>query len=327
MKIKLFTHTDLDGVGCAILAYLAFGRKNVEVEYCDYSNVDDKVGDFIKNKALYDSYDWCYITDISMSDAVADMIDKVNKAYIKVRLFDHHITALRLNKYKWCSVTEYLDAAHTVKTSGTELFYLYLKNKLRFTNDLTRMSGISKFVNIVRDWDTWRWRELGDNGVVCKQVNDLFYIYGRDKFIEWFLDQLKYYGLKMFFPKFTDIDKALLDQRQKDIDRYVEEKSKQIQNAVDQFGNIHGLIFAERYFSELGNRLCEMHPEYAYIAMIDVAHGTVSYRTIREGIDLGGEIAHAYGGGGHKKAAGSTFDSKLAMDKITNIIFSEGNEL
>ena len=42
-KIKLFTHTDLDGIGCAILAYLAFGRENVDVEYCDYSNVNDKV--------------------------------------------------------------------------------------------------------------------------------------------------------------------------------------------------------------------------------------------------------------------------------------------
>lgn len=28
MNIKLFTHTDLDGVGCAILAYLAFGIEN-----------------------------------------------------------------------------------------------------------------------------------------------------------------------------------------------------------------------------------------------------------------------------------------------------------
>ena len=46
-KIKLFTHTDLDGIGCAILAYLAFGRENVDVEYCDYSNVNDKVGDLV----------------------------------------------------------------------------------------------------------------------------------------------------------------------------------------------------------------------------------------------------------------------------------------
>lgn len=40
MQYKLFTHTDLDGVGCAILAYLAFGRENVDVEYCNYNDVN-----------------------------------------------------------------------------------------------------------------------------------------------------------------------------------------------------------------------------------------------------------------------------------------------
>lgn len=43
MKIKLFTHTDLDGVGCAVLAYLAFGRENVDVEYCNYDDINDAI--------------------------------------------------------------------------------------------------------------------------------------------------------------------------------------------------------------------------------------------------------------------------------------------
>ena len=56
-KIKLFTHTDLDGVGCAILAYLAFGRENVDVEYCNYDDVDEKVETFIEQEELFKSYD------------------------------------------------------------------------------------------------------------------------------------------------------------------------------------------------------------------------------------------------------------------------------
>ena len=40
--IKLFTHTDLDGIGCAILAKLAFGEE-VDIEYCDYDNINEKV--------------------------------------------------------------------------------------------------------------------------------------------------------------------------------------------------------------------------------------------------------------------------------------------
>ena len=39
MNIKLFTHTDLDGVGCAILAYLAFGIENVRENRRNLKNV------------------------------------------------------------------------------------------------------------------------------------------------------------------------------------------------------------------------------------------------------------------------------------------------
>lgn len=100
-----------------------------------------------------------------------------------------------------------------------------------------------------------------------------------------------------------------MDQKQKDIDRYIAEKEKQLRVAIDQFGKTFGYVFAERYFSELGNRLCKLRPEIEYVAMIDISKGTVSYRSVKEDIDLGGEIAHSLGGGGHKKSAGSTFNA------------------
>lgn len=40
--VKLFSHTDLDGIGCGILAKLAFG-KDVDISYCDYDNIDSSV--------------------------------------------------------------------------------------------------------------------------------------------------------------------------------------------------------------------------------------------------------------------------------------------
>ena len=39
--IKLFTHTDLDGVGCAILAKLAFGEE-VDISYCNYDDINER---------------------------------------------------------------------------------------------------------------------------------------------------------------------------------------------------------------------------------------------------------------------------------------------
>jgi oligoribonuclease NrnB/cAMP/cGMP phosphodiesterase (DHH superfamily) len=36
MKIKLFTHTDLDGVGCAVAANVMF-EGEVDIEYCNFT--------------------------------------------------------------------------------------------------------------------------------------------------------------------------------------------------------------------------------------------------------------------------------------------------
>lgn len=321
-KIKLFTHTDLDGIGCAILAYLAFGRENVDIEYCDYSNVNDKVGEFWENGPV-EEYDKVFITDISIGIDLARTIDLYAGDDIW-HLFDHHNTAIYLNAYDWCQVLDVTPLTH-IKTCGTELFYRYLHVVLdKFPNtDTWTQENIQKFVETVRDWDTWRWKELGEEGIVCKQVNDLFDIYGREKFIDWIIGKPIRLEYMRKFPNFTITEWALLKQKQKDIDRYVEEKSKQLFHRVDEVGHTYGVVFAERYFSELGNRLCELNTDLAYIAMIDISSGTVSYRTIRDDIDVGGEIAHAYGGGGHPKAAGSTFDKDQIQRTVHGLIFSD----
>ena len=183
------------------------------------------------------------------------------------------------------------------------------------------MGNICRFVEIVRDYDTWRWKEVGEEGIICKQVNDLFDIYGREEFIEYIIDSI-YFDIDNVFPLICGTPLALLEQKQKDIDRYIEKKDKQLFTRIDSFGNEYGVVFAEQYFSELGNRLCELHPELSYVAMIDISSGLISYRSIREDVDLGGTIAHSLGGGGHKKAAGSMFDADIIRASIANLVLS-----
>ena len=350
MKIKCFVHTDLDGVGCAILAYLAFGRENVDVEYCDYGDIDETVRAFCET-GLYRIYDHVYITDISISEDTADYIQSECSKYMRElnwHLFDHHTTALGLNKYDWCEVKVNAPVDSYFKTCGTELFAIYLHEGGAFDHHGSYViNNIDRFVGIVRDYDTWRWKDRGKEGVICKQVNDLFYIYGRDKFIRWASNQIYTYreprtvdfdGESLVvlesegysFPWFSEMDRTLLEQKQKDIDIYVEEKNKQLAQKIDEFGNMYGVVFAERYFSELGNRLCEMNPEIAYVAIIDICDGKIHYRTVREDIDVGGEIARSRGGGGHKKAARSEFDGERFRDGLVGLVFSkepEGIEL
>ena len=325
-KIKLFTHgADLDGVGCAILAYLAFGRENVDVEYCDYKDIAEKIRVFWEDGNDY-KYNTVYITDISISEDLAKRIE-THPGVQKWRLFDHHATALGLNKYGWCEV-RVNDNQMNIKASGTSIFFDYLASCDCFKDcNRNKLMNIIRFVEIVRNYDTWRWKELGEERLVCKQVNDLLDIYGREEFIDWAIHGIR--GdfcpspIVNVFPLFSGIDYAVLAQRQKDIDIYIEQKDKQLQVAKDLFGNDFGYVFAERYFSELGNRLCELHPEIEYVAMIDISKGVVSFRSVREDIDLGGEIAHSLGGGGHKKAAGSRFNAgeigKLVSWSVLNV--------
>lgn len=310
MNIKLFTHTDLDGIGCAILAYLAFGKENVDVEYCNYDDVDNKVSQFFI-KGNSGKYDKVFITDISINDDLAGVIDRhvMSRSW---SLFDHHQTALGLNKYDWCNVLIEAADGSGLKTCGTELFGVYLLMQGMFNRySNTVVNNILQFISVVRDYDTWRWTTMGDDGMNSKYTNNLLDIYGRDRFIEVMSARI-YTG----FPSITPEEDLLLEQRKVEIDRYVIQKKEQLIRARDTYGHLYAYVFAERFFSELGNRLCQMTPELDYVVIIDISNGKISYRTIRDDLNLGTEIAHAYGGGGHAKAAGSTFDREYISGLI-----------
>lgn len=303
--IKLFTHTDLDGVGCAVLAKLAF-KDEVDIEYCNYDEINEKVLEYINQN---DNKIPIYITDISVKEELAKLLDKRGN----VQLLDHHPTALELNKYSWCRVM--VEDLSGLKTSGTKMFYHWLGMNGCFSDELENNKLLNRFAELVRDYDTWRWAELGDEGIICKQVNDLLYLYGREKFISWCVSKIccsDSFNL-------DDTDKLLFDIKQKEIDDYVEEKDKQLFTSP-MCGWIAGFVFADKYFSELGNRLCKMHPEIDFVAMIDM-DGTVSYRTIREDLDLGQRVAKQFGGGGHPKAAGSQFSKEVMLKTVEHIFY------
>lgn len=299
--VKLFTHTDLDGVGCAILAKLAFGNE-VDISYCNYDDIDTEVREFISEE---NDVDMCHITDIRIIDEVAKEIDeKFDNFYV----LDHHPTALYLNKYLWCTIKIEDEETH-IKTSGTEMYYHWLVDN----GYLQGSDVLDTFAELVRNYDTWRWAELGEEGIICKQVNDLMYLYGRDRFITWCISQIH----DCVFPRLYASDELILSIKQKEIDDYVEEKNEQL-ITTPMCGRVCGFVFAEKYFSELGNRLCRMHPEIDFVAMIDMS-GTVSYRTVKEDIDLGKDVAQLFGGGGHPKAAGSEFSKEIQLKTIEEI--------
>ena len=302
--VKLFTHDDLDAAGCVVLGKLAF-KDDLQYVMCDHRHINEAV----KSHFELNTNDECHITDITVSKELAEDIDESGRDYW---LFDHHPTALAMNEFPWCEVRINNEAG--IKTSGTEIYYEWLINR----GYITRNDTIDRFVQIIRDYDTWRWAELGDEGIISKQINDLFYIYkdlyGVDAFINWALHCIQVVD---DFPCLYDGEKLMLRMKQKEIDAYVVEKNEQLKTVVLS-GRICGVVFADKHFSELGNRLCTMHPEIDFVAMIDLGHMSVSYRAAKDDINVG-EIAKSMGGGGHPKAAGSKIAEDLQKEALLTI--------
>lgn len=306
MKDKLITHTDLDGISCGLILMETRGLKRENIEYLDYSNVDDRFTEFIDNKE-YKNYNKVYITDLSISDSVAKKIDKYTDNII---LIDHHKTSLFLNKYNWCQVTTERYDQPTCATLLVSLAY-----------PLSKTMNI--FIENIRRWDTWDWTKVED-GYKAKDLNNLLYILGRDKFIDLCI-----------YNEF-DIDKIINDKFAKyiiEIDeenkkKYIEKKSKcgvemkisiPLNNLWREY--LVYVVCADKYISELGNTICKNNPEYDLCIMIDIDNKTLSYRNIKEDIDCSA-IAEYFNGGGHPRSSGSKFGYVSHAD-IYSSIFDE----
>ena len=299
--IKLFTHTDLDGVSCEILGKIAF-EEDINVVRCNYGDIDAKVEEFINST---EEYDKLFITDISVNKEIADKLLSVSD---KVILLDHHKTALWLNEYPYALVQ--VEDESVGKMCGAYLFYEYLKKNHKEFDDTP---ALKLFIDYVRMYDTWEWKEKYDN-IIPKRLNDLMYIDGPNEFIDKMVYRL---GNNLFIFDDTDLMKLQIEQTY--INSYITQKNETLMVNDDLFPEYTvGITFADKYISELGNKLCELHPELDFVVLINMSTLTVSYRTVKDDLDLSA-IAKGFGGGGHPKASGSRFDASIVNDMLNNI--------
>ncbi|MNW28222.1 Oligoribonuclease NrnB [compost metagenome] len=309
VRVKLFTHTDLDGIGCAVMGKAAFGADNCDPVYCNYKDVDEKIRDFLMSPE-YDNFDVAFITDISVGPELAAMI---NSSFAdRVQLLDHHNTALWLNDYSWAYVSQtedplpgVNDGRKTRLASGTSLFFGYL-----YSNGFLKDTSLVEFAEFVRMYDSWEWHDVY-NETTANQLNILFGQIGRYKFVDRFVSKSEVI--------FTKSERDMIEAEQFRIERYIKGKMNTV-FPLDIAEHKAGVVYAEQYHSELGNALSIAYPEYDFIAMINFGTMSVSYRSAHEGIDIGADIAKLYGGGGHPKSAGSPIN-QLYAEAFAKIMF------
>ena len=289
---KLLTHNDLDGVGCGILAKLAFG-KQVKVRYNSIASLNREVEWFLEND---DKNTFLFITDLSVNAENEKKLNVFYRSDGKVQMLDHHKTALHFNDYEWGHVVVEDEAGNL--TSATSLFYDYLVKKQL----LEPTEAIGEFVELVRQYDTWEWEK--NENAHAQRLNALFYLISIEEFEDKMLNRLK---TNEHF-SFDQFEEKILDMEENKIERYIRRKRRElVQTPVGKY--LAGIVYAESYHSELGNELGKEYPHLDYIAILNIGGKRLGFRTIHDHVDVS-EVAGKFGGGGHAKASGSSLTNE-----------------
>ena len=292
MKRLIISHiADPDGVTPIILSKLVFE----EIDYILSENKD--VNDNVKNNL--DKYDFIYVVDLNISEELADFIEENYKE--KIMIIDHHLSCNNMNKYSFIEVNA------EGKESGTSLYYKYLLNN--YNNNLLNRESTKMLVEHVRTMDIYDFSKTSKEE--AEKLEMIFKIYGKDRFIDKFynviINDLELYSKE-------DLNLVTLEKER--IKRYIEEKDF-IEISLDK--KRVGVVFAERYISELGNYLINKYDYLDYIVLINMDK-KISYRGNGK-VDLS-VIAKKFGGGGHINAAGNCLPSGL-KEKVIKEIFPD----
>jgi uncharacterized protein len=301
MQRFLLSHNDLDGVGCGIIAKIAWGEE-AEVRYNSIGGLNFQVAKFLR-KPHKDTK--LIITDLSVNKENEKAIEDYYKKDGQVELIDHHRSAQHFNDYDWAAVTvQYEDGR---LASATSLLYEDLQKK----GEIEPTPILDEFVELVRQYDTWEWDV--NNNTTAKRLNDLFFLLTLEEFEEKMLDRLQNH--KKFF--FDEFEQKILEMEEGKIERYIWRKRRELTKSfVDEY--CVGIVHAESYHSELGNELGKDNPYLDYIAIISVGGKRISLRTIHDDVDVS-EIAGKFEGGGHAKASGCNLTPEAFKFFVTDV--------
>ena len=327
LKHILFTHDDLDGAGCRIVYEIAHmdSKLKKDEDYmvinCSNGGVDAEVMEVLNSGKIDKN------TEIMFGDIVAsrETLEYIVNNFSMPKIFDHH----RTNFFATWIVPEAVIVPENelgVMQSGTSLMYQYFNsgNEPIWGTWMGNPEFMSDLVDTIRSYDTYEWKET--NNILARKLMILFTLLGMDKFCETYIDRIwkdQYSGelIDRNDIKFVD---AKMDNEQKIIDSITPDDVYQIE--------VRGLktAFALGSFgvsvSELGNQFLEKYPEFDMFAAFTLWRGgEFSFRSIRDDLDLGKDIALVIGGGGHPKAAGAQIDESF-RDELVNMLINYMNK-
>lgn len=330
--VKTFSHTDLDGVGSALLLKAILKTINSFKEatflpnsYCEtgkYGTIDKEILDFIDNNPYEVTH--IFITDLCPSLSTLEKLNKYcEEKGIEWTIYDHHKTALEANDiYPSNSNIVVIDEDTGYKHSGTSLIFKELCGVMPHQAfNISSKEKLARFADIVRCYDCWDWatNPHAEYKTRANDFNNMFYLFSYDERKDLVLKVL-INGVP-FLDNYSEIINALNRKEQE----YIDSKCKSAKyDFLD--GYTYAYVFAEQYKSTLGNQLAKLvdpeTQEPVDFGMV-IDGNKLSLRAVKDHVDVSAIANKFFGGGGHQKAAGGRIPEVLMY--CTNPDHKEGS--
>lgn len=340
------SHNDMDGYGPMILSKLVERRNEKEGLLKDaqwyYINVAagpayleklKEIAERLEKDPRPDEEICLMITDLALTQEVLDLLTSDVFKNVNITYYDHHM----LQDVDTSKIPEgwIIESEHEgIPTCATAIYLRTIEENLRKIvhtmaadeRDMHELRNIILFlesvVDNIRYYDTWEWK--AHDYQYPKYLNMLFNIYGGDGFVDLIISQIEaqlYSSVDTMMnddPAISSLIKAKIHEEES----YIEKKLKEVCKLSNytrnrdtyklENGREFGVVFADKYISELGNRICEAYPDID--AALIINGPSISFRTIKDDFDCA-EFAKRFArGGGHQKASGCTMPSeKIAL--------------
>lgn len=346
IRVKMFTHNDLDGVSCALVLKKLYDQKFItfNFEFISYNDYD-KIKNFfnIHNENGAKLYDYVFITDLNFksNDYMENIfyplkeyfmeLNNPNNMYSslfkKIFFIDHHKDSENFFRDKEFNIFERIEYFNDMTyCASLQLFNFIINNQSSEWSNITngcqrklfedRVLWMKSYLNNVHDWDTFNWKN--NNNLTAKDLNILFTHITRGKF---FIMQEQKEGLSFYFNK---TEKSIINEAYKQLNQeYVKMlNTSVVLDHIDEENFVHPDIqyivvrtdenislLSDMLKDDILNKRIYKIFNIKYMVNVSFKYGTLNFRRFYNDIDLA-KIANIYGGGGHEFAAGCVLDGK-----------------
>lgn len=312
MKVLLFTHkNDIDGMGSAILAKLAFS----EVDYvlCATFDLQKEIAKYLDSGKIYD-YDMIFVTDLWLEEPMFSKIASDEQLTDKFFIFDHHKSSFEHNHVAPFEIILKVSDVNGL-CCGTSLFYNFLIDN----NYLASFNMDQDFVELTRQHDTWEWKTRYNNEK-ARDLSILFDALGAHDYINEMYMKMSAEDVDNAF-EFDEIESVLIENRKKIIAENVKVYAESL-IYKEIMGLKAGITFGNYEFrNELGEYLREKNYDIDFLMVVSLDRKTISYRSIKDGVNVR-NVAVAFGGKGHDKAATNPITAEQ-VESILSILLNK----